>query len=94
MDTSMRNDQVPVLIGLIRPYLDRSAPRGYRRPMFPSRWTEICGSLVRPEGQGHSDHDCSYLHVYISLSLRILLAHFCFQPTRLGRPSAKSYRHS
>jgi hypothetical protein len=97
MDTSMRNDPVLVIKRLFCSYPGGSAPRGHRCPVFPSRWTEICGSLVRSEGESHSDHDCSHLYVlfiYFGISLRILLAYLCLQLTHLGRRSAKSYHHS
>ena len=72
VDTSMRHDQLLVYNRLIRYYSRGSAPRGYRCPVFPSRWTEIRGSLVRSEGESHSDHDHSYLHVSLCLLVSYL----------------------
>ena len=64
MDTSIRNHQNFVCNRLVRCYSSRSAPRRYRRPMFSSRRTKICGSLVRSQRESHSDHDCSHLYVF------------------------------
>jgi len=67
MDTSMRNDQNLIVHRILRCYHGGPAPRGCRCPVFPNRRTKIRGSLVRSEGEGHGDHDCSYL--YLSLYL-------------------------